>query len=152
MKKIRSDSLSFYRGTIYAGTNPKIRIYEKVKEIKARLEKGQEITPYEKGLIKSGKSHTRFEFEIRDCKKTLKEVSENPESFASYYDRLEFFDFKENNDSGILQILYKYINRKFRNDLEKYKNHALVDEIKAKYINLVKEWFKEKEPFKKNAI
>ncbi|MBI4822820.1 MAG: hypothetical protein HY805_01125 [Nitrospirae bacterium] len=40
VNKIRSDTFSFYKGTLYAGSNPKIRIYEKVKEIKARLKKG----------------------------------------------------------------------------------------------------------------
>ena len=147
VKRIRPESLSFYKGTIYAGSDPKIRIYEKVNEIKARVKKGYEITGYEKRLLESGKSHTRFEIQIRNPKKKLKEISESPESLASYYDRLEFFDFKENGDSGILQILYKYINRKFRDELEKYRNHSIVTEIKDKYVNEVKEWFEHKEPF-----
>jgi len=60
IKNIRTDSLSFYKGTIYVGYNPKIRIYEKVKEIKERVKKGFEITEYERGLLESGKSYTRF--------------------------------------------------------------------------------------------
>jgi len=147
IKRIRTESLSFYKGTIYAGTNPKIRIYEKLREIKDRLKKGYEITAYEQSLVESSKSHTRFEIQIRNARKTLHGVTDDPASFASYYDRLEFFDFKENGDRGVLQILYKYINRKFRDELEKYKNHSIVTEIKDTYVNGVKEWFKYQEPF-----
>ncbi len=79
--------------------------------------------------------------------KTLKAISDDPAIFASYYDRLEFFDFKESGDCGVLQIIYKYINRRFRDELEKYKNHSIVAEIKEKYVNEVKEWVEHKEPF-----
>ena len=64
VERIRAESLSFFKGTIYAGSNPKIRIYNKVEEIKARLRKGVEITDYEKGLVESGKIYTRFEVQI----------------------------------------------------------------------------------------
>jgi hypothetical protein len=40
IRNIRLESLSFFKGTIYAGSDPKIRIYDKVKEIKARLYRG----------------------------------------------------------------------------------------------------------------
>ena len=140
IKRIRSDSLSFYKGTIYAGSDPKIRIYDKTKEIKSRLKKKYDITEYEKGLLESEYSYTRFEIQIRNVKKTLKEIIDDPASFASYYDRLEIFDFQDNEGSGILQILYKYINRKFRKELEQYKNNGVVNEIKDQYIDSVTRW------------
>ncbi len=148
VKNIRSTSLSFYRGTIYAGSDPKIRIYDKTQEIKSRLKKGFQITDYEKELLGTGKSHTRFEIQIRSVKKNLQEILTNPESFASHYDRLQFFDFQTNGDSGVLQVLYKYINRKFRAELEKYCDNALVEKIKDKYIAGVQNWLNEAvEPF-----
>jgi hypothetical protein len=148
IKKIRSDSLSFYKGTIYAGSDPKIRIYEKTKEIKSRLKKGYKITDYEKKLLASGNSYTRFEIQIRNVKKTLKEIKDDPASLASYFDRLEIFDLQKSDDIGVLQILYKYINRKFRKELEKYKNSGVVEEIKKQYIDSVTSFFNsDKEPF-----
>ena len=65
IKKIRSDSFNIFKGTIYGGSDPKIRIYDKVKEIKSRLRKNEKITEYEKGLLESGKSWTRFEIQKR---------------------------------------------------------------------------------------
>lgn len=147
IKRIRSESLHFFKGTVYAGTDPKIRIYDKVKEIKARLKKGNDITEYEKNLLESGKGYTRFEIQIRDTKKTLKEIEDDPLYFASYYDRLEVFNFNADDSSGVLQVLYKYINRKFRNELERYKDHNIIEEIKEKYRDSVNEWFSDKEPF-----
>ena len=146
VKNIRSNSLSFFKGTIYAGSDPKMRIYEKVAEIKHRLKRGYEITPYEKRLLESGKSYTRFEVQIRNVHKTLKDILDDPENFASYYDKMEFFDFT--GDSGIvLQILKKYINRKFRKELEEYKDQNIISDIKSRYVKSVSDWFEHKEPF-----
>ncbi len=148
VEKIRSASLSFYKGTIYAGTNPKIRIYDKVEEIRARLRRGAEITDYEKMLIESGNIYTRFEIQVRLSKKTLKDIAEDPESFASYFDRLQVFDFGGNDHTGVLQVRYKYINHKLRDQLEIYRNFELVKTLKDVFIKEVKLWFNpETEPF-----
>ena len=37
IKRIRADNFNVYKQTIYGGSDPKIRIYDKTKEIKARL-------------------------------------------------------------------------------------------------------------------
>jgi hypothetical protein len=146
--RIRPESLSFYRGTIYAGSDPKIRIYDKTKEIATRKNRNQPITDYERQILISEKRYTRFEIQVRTPKSTLEDIAKDPERFASYFDRLEIFDFKDNDGAGVLQTLYRYINRKFRADLEKYKNVDIVAQIKAKYLEGVKEWFDpEKEPF-----
>jgi hypothetical protein len=147
IKHIRMETFSFFKGTIYGGASPKIRIYNKVKEIKARLKKGKEISEYEKGLLESDKKWTRFEIEIKKPKKTLKDIIDNPESFASYFDRLEFFNHAGNENSGIMQIMYKNINRKFRKQLEELKDSHLVEKIKAQYIESVTKWLTPKEPF-----
>ncbi len=148
IKQVRSDSISYYKGTLYIGSDPKIRIYDKVNEIKAKIKKGKQVTRYERDLLESGNRYTRFEVQIRSVKKTLKGVIDDPASFVSYFDRLEFFDFKNNNGSGVLQVLYKYINRKFRSELEKFRDHSIVADIKDKYILSVAEWFKpHAEPF-----
>ena len=148
IRNIRLDSISFYKGTFYAGSDPKIRIYDKVKEIKARIRKGEEMTSYEKGLLESGKSYTRFEVQIRNVKKTLHEIADDPVSLAAYYDRLQFFDFQGKNDSGVLPFFYKYVNRKFRGELDKYRNNSIVDDMKGQYKESVLNWFDSgREPF-----
>jgi hypothetical protein len=47
VKGLRKDSFSIYKGTIYMGVNPKIRIYDKTKEIKARMKKDYDLTDWE---------------------------------------------------------------------------------------------------------
>lgn len=148
VERIRAESLSFFKGTIYAGTDPKFRIYNKINEIKARLRKGVEITDYEKMLVESGKIYTRFEIQIRLSKKSLKDIADDPASFSSYFDRLQVFDFGDDDQTGILQVRYKYINHKLRGELEQYRNFELVKTLKAKHIQEVMEWMHSaKEPF-----
>jgi hypothetical protein len=75
-------------------------------------------------------------------------IADDPASFASYYDRLEFFEFQDKNGAGVLQVLYKYVNRKFRNELERYRNYKIVDDIKERFMTSTMEWFKrDEEPF-----
>jgi hypothetical protein len=140
VKHIRSESLSFYKGTIYAGTDPKVRIYNKTKEIKYRIRKQGVITDYEKAILESGKEWTRFEIQIRGVKKNLQQIADDPQSLASYFD---------NGDEarGVMQHLYKLINRKNRKQLEQYKDVDLVAKIKAIYCEGVSKWFEIREPF-----
>ncbi|HXX53455.1 MAG TPA: phage/plasmid replication protein, partial [Thermodesulfovibrionales bacterium] len=147
VRNIRTDSMSLYKGTIYMGSNPKIRIYDKVKEIKGH-HKYDGVTEYERELLDSGKSCTRFEVQIRNVRKTLQDVVDDPLRFGSYFDRLEFFKLQGNNDSGVLQVLYKHMNRKFRNELEVYRDRELEALLKERYVEGVMYWFNEvKEPF-----
>ncbi|MBA4371519.1 MAG: hypothetical protein C0402_01515 [Thermodesulfovibrio sp.] len=146
--KIRSGSFSVYKGTIYAGSDPKIRVYNKIDEIKARLKRGKAITPYEQALLVSGKSYTRFEIQLRNIKRNLADIAANPQMYASQFDRLEIFDFGKNEGAGVLQTLYKYINRKFRKELEKYRDQDISSLIKNTYMDGVTGWFdSSKEPF-----
>ena len=147
VKHIRSESFQVYKGTIYAGTDPKIRIYDKVAEIKHRKKKGYEITEYEKGLLDSGKNWTRFEIQLRGVKRNLREVVDDPFSFASYFDRLEIIKNNGEETHGIMQFLYRFVNRKFRKEIEALKNNELVEQLKDIYQSSVTEWIGEKEPF-----
>jgi len=147
IKKIRFDSFNIFKGTIYGGSDPKIRIYDKVKEIKSRLRKNEKITEYEKGLLESGKSWIRFEFQIRRPKMTLQDLKNDPVRLASYFDRLEFLKLESNEPHGIMQFIYRLINRKYRKQIEQLKDNDIVEKIKERYISDVTEWFKEKEPF-----
>jgi hypothetical protein len=147
VKHIRSESFQVYKGTIYAGTDPKIRIYDKVKEIKARKKNGRDITEYEQALLDSGKNWTRFEIQIRGAKKNLREVLNDPFSFVSYFDRMEIIKNSGDDTHGIMQFLYRFINRKFRKEIESLKNNDLIEVIKDIYISSVTEWLREKEPF-----
>lgn len=138
----RADNLSLYKGSIYVGSNPKIRIYDKPKEIKSRIKKGWAVTDYEKGLVESGKIVTRFEIEMKNMQLPLAKLETEAYQLSSWFDRLQIFKFPDNDGSGVLQTLYKYINRKFRAELEQYRDLVLVEEIKAKYQAGLKEWFK----------
>jgi len=147
VKNIRDESLSFYKGTIYAGTDPKIRIYNKIAEIKNRIRKHKEITAYEQHLLDSGKEYTRFEIQKRTDNLNLKKLTENFEELSSYFDRIEFFSLQENCSCSVMQFLYKQINRKFRNNLECFKNLQIIPDLKDRYIKSAREWFSLKEPF-----
>jgi hypothetical protein len=147
VKNIRTQTFNVFKGTIYAGNDPKVRIYNKVKEIKARLRKDTEITYYERGLLDSGKDWTRFEIQIRSIKKNLKEIADDPLSLASYFDKLEFIKTNGEETHGIMQFIYRFINRKFRKQIEELKDSDLIEKIKATYKSNVLDWFREKEPF-----
>ena len=147
IKRIRADNFNVHKGTIYGGTDPKIRIYDKTKEIKARLKKKNGITQYEKELLETGKSWIRFEIQIRNVKMTLQDLVNNPASLSSYFDRLEFLRVDGNESDGVMQFMYRLINRKHRKEMEYLKNTDLVEKIKAVYISNVLKWFAEKEPF-----
>ena len=143
----RIHNFSVINGTIYAGSNPKFRIYDKVKEIKSRIKKGERITKYEKGLLESGKSYVRFEVEIRNVKKNLQTLKDDPLSLVQYFDRLEFFKLDAIEPCGIMQYMYPLVNRKFRKQLEEFNDVDLVERIKAQCKKSLIEWFREKEPF-----
>lgn len=148
VKRIRSDNFNFYKGTIYAGSNPKIRIYDKVKEIKARLVKDGNITAYENELLISGDVYTRFEIQARPEKSNFKAVLDDTEALVSYFDRLEMFNYPGNEASGVMQILYGLINRKNRKQLDQYRDMHIVEKIKEFFLVSLNNWLKPAEdPF-----
>ncbi len=140
----RRDSVGLYKGTIYIGSNPKIRIYDKIKEIKARARKGGDVTDCELEMLSSGKQITRFEIQIRGYKGTLKDVVNNPVGLASYFDKLQFYDMKDDEkiaSMGGLQRLMSRIPRKYRVEYETFRNEEIQAQIRNNYISSVKEWF-----------
>ena len=47
-----------------------------------------------------------------------------------------------------MQFIYKKINRKFRKDLERFKNLEIIQELKNRYIESTAKWFSsDTEPF-----
>ncbi|MFZ3136720.1 MAG: hypothetical protein WA126_04915 [Thermodesulfovibrionales bacterium] len=133
--------------TIYAGKNPKVRIYNKLNEIKNRIKKDLKVAEGEKTLLESFKDLTRFEVAISRPKINIRQLKENPLGLVSYFDRLNFIELSCSNPCGVMQIMYKQVNRKFRKQLEALRNVNLVAQIKETYISDVTEWFKEREPF-----
>jgi hypothetical protein len=147
IKRIRTDNFNVYKETIYGGTDPKIRIYDKTEEIKVRLKKKNGITQYEKELLETGKSWIRFEIQIRNIKMTLQDMVNNATSLSSYFERLEFLRLDGNESQSVMQFMYRLINRKYRKEMEHFKNNDLVEKIKGVYISNTSKWFAEKEPF-----
>jgi len=133
--------------TIYAGKNPKVRIYNKLAEIRYRLKKNKKVTEGEEGLLESYKDLTRFEVAVSRPKINLKQLKENPVCLASYFDKLNFIQISCSNPCGVMQVMYKQVNRKFRKQIESLLNTPLLDKIKEAYTTEVIHWFDLKEPY-----
>jgi hypothetical protein len=140
----RRDSVSIIKNsTIYIGSNPKIRIYDKIKEIKYRLKKGWDISEENKEMLLSGKEFTRFEIQIRGFKGTLKYIIDDPVGLVSYFDRIQFYNFEDDEkiaSMGGLQLLMSKIPRKKRIEFEKFRDKDLESHIRNNYITSVKDW------------
>jgi len=145
----RRDSLNIYKGTIYIGSNPKIRIYDKTKEIKYRKRKRCEIPEWEKDIIASGKQITRFEIKLSKFNGCLKDVENDPVSLVSHFDRIRFYDFEDKEKigsmAGGLYFLMTKIHRKLRTKLDEFRSQELETMMKENYIESVQEWFQRKE-------
>lgn len=141
----RRESMSLYKGsTIYIGTNPLIRIYDKAKEIKSRERKGLKLTAWEEEILKSGKQITRIEVQIRNTKRTLKDIVDDPCALVDYFDKINFYDFEADETitaMGGLQILLSRIPRKHKKEFERFKSDALKEMLRENFITSLKKWF-----------
>ena len=142
----RRDGISLYKGsTLYIGKNPLIRVYDKRKEVKARLKKGKDVTDYEKGLVESNDEVTRFEIEIRPSGLSLKDVVDDPAALASHFDRFRFYNFEDEGkiaSLGGLQFLMSQMRREKKAAFERYKDSDLEILVKESFISSVASWFK----------
>ncbi|MGP0628667.1 hypothetical protein ACTRW9_03075 [Nitrospina sp. 32_T5] len=150
----RRESVSFYKGnSIYIGSNPKIRIFNKAQQIKTKALKGKRIPELEKAMLNSNKSITRFSIEIKNYKGTLQELANEPKELASYFDRFKFYNFEEIepiNRMGGFQILMSKIRREHRKSLEQFKDKDLEKLIRKNFLDSLLPWFKE--PKKKSIL
>lgn len=141
----RRESMSLYKGsTIYIGTNPLIRIYDKAKEIKSRERKGLKLTAWEEEILKSGKQITRIEVQIRNTKRTLKDIVDDPCALVDYFDKINFYDFEADETitaMGGLQILLSRIPRKHKKEFERFKSDALKEMLRENFITSLNKWF-----------
>ncbi len=147
VKRIRLSTFSIIKGTIYAGTNPKVRIYNKLKEIEDRMKGGKRVTEDEKGLLELYKVLTRFEIAIGSPGMNLNELREKATSLVSYFDRLDFIQATCDSPCGVMQYMYRQMNRKFRQEIEELKDKDFVEKIKNTYSSGVDKWFEQNEPF-----
>jgi hypothetical protein len=145
VKGIRN--FSIIGDTIYAGRNPKVRVYNKLNEIEYRIKKNLRVTEDEIKLLELHSDLTRFEVEMHRPKLNLKELKENPVRLAFYFDRLSFIQMSCSSPCGVMQIMYKQVNRKFRKQLEALQDMKLLEKIKETYISDVIQWFASEEPF-----
>jgi len=120
LKGSRRDSLRTSFGSIYLGKNPMTRIYDKLNELKHREKEGAELTEWEKQILKDEKHITRFEVEIKRPGLDLEQLAKDPESLVSYLERLDFYDFEDDENicaAGGLQFLLRNTTRSFRKAL-----------------------------------
>ena len=101
-------SFRIIEDTIYAGKNPKTRVYNKLNEIRHRLKKGQKVSESEKGLLDAHKELTRFEVAISKPKINLQQLKDDPLRLVSYFDKLSFVKFGCSNPCGVMQAMYKH--------------------------------------------
>ncbi|MCF8721773.1 hypothetical protein [Nitrospina gracilis] len=143
----RRESVSFYKGnSIYIGSNPKIRIFNKTQQIKRKALKGKQISELEKEILNSNKSITRFSIEIRNYKGTLYDITKSPKQLTSYFDRFKFYNFEEIepiNRMGGFQILMSKIRREHRKSLAQFKDKDLEKLIRKNFLDSLLPWFKE---------
>ena len=139
-------SFRIIEDTIYAGKNPKVRVYNKLNEIKYRLKKNKKVTEEEKSILESHEELTRFEIAISRPKISLQQLIDNPIRFVSYFDKLTFMKNTCSNPCGVMQAMYKQVNRKFRKQMELLQDMELLEKIKSTYISDVIQWFNH-EPF-----
>jgi len=147
VKRIRLSTFRIIKGTIYAGANPKSRIYNKLKEIEDRMKGGKRVTEEEKGLLELYKVLTRFEIAIGSPGMNLSELREKATSLVSYFDRLEFIRATCDSPCGVMQYMYRHMNRKFRQEVAELKDKDFVEKIKNTYSSGVDKWFEQNEPF-----
>lgn len=150
----RRESVSFYKGnTIYIGTNPKIRIFNKTSQLLNKFAKKGNLTENEMNMM-NGKPLTRFSIEIGNLKMNLMELENNSKELASYFDRFRFYNFEDDkniNRMGGFQLLMSKIRREHRKSLEKYKDKKLERLIKKNFKSSINQWFK-KEKKEKNTF
>lgn len=141
----KRESMSIYKGsTIYIGTNPLIRIYDKTKEIKSRERKSLQLTDWEEEILKSGKQITRVEIQLRNTKRSLKDIVDDPCALVDHFDKINFYDFEADETiaaMGGLQILLSRIPRKHRKEFERFKSDDLKKTLRDNFITSLKEWF-----------
>lgn len=144
----RRESVSFYKGnTIYIGSNPKIRIFDKSQQIKKKSSKRKRLSELESQILKSSKSITRFSIEIGNFQGTLQNLANNPKQLASYFDRFKFYDFESDdliNRLGGFQILMSKIRREHRRSFERFKQKDLELILKRSFVSNLTHWLKEK--------
>ncbi len=147
LKGSRRDSLRTSYGSIYLGKDPMTRIYDKLNELKHRENKGDELTEWEKQILKEEKHITRFEVEIKRPGLDLEQLAKDPESLVAYLERLDFYDFEDDENicaAGGLQFLLRNTTRSFRKALGEFRVEALKQQIREKYLEGVATWFDNK--------
>jgi hypothetical protein len=144
VKGLRRDSLGTYKGTIYMGVNPKIRIYDKLKEIKYRKKEKYELTDWEEQVLKEEKQITRFEVQVARPDIDLEMLVKDPASLVSNFERLEFFNFEDDENIsavGGLQVLLRNTYRTFKKSLYEFKDERIKQLIKEDYLAGIATWF-----------
>jgi hypothetical protein len=151
----RRESVSFYKGnTLYIGSNPKIRIFNKSKQVLNKVAKGKPLSKVEKAILKGNWQLTRFSIEIRNFGRSLQDIANDPNKLVSYFDRFKFYNFEDDGiipKLGGLQILMSKIRREHRKAFQEFRDKDLEKLIRKNFLSSINQWFKE-EKKKKNTF
>jgi len=150
----RRDSVSIIKGsTIYIGANPKIRIYDKTKEIKSRNRRKKKrsmpisLPEWDQAILDSGKQVTRFEIQARNYRASLIDLKSNYKNLVTYFDRIKFYNFEDDGKIASifgLQLLMSKIPRKIRSTFERFRDSGLERLIRENFTASLKAWFEGK--------
>ncbi|MBI4822819.1 MAG: hypothetical protein HY805_01120 [Nitrospirae bacterium] len=78
----------------------------------------------------------------------LQDVLDNPESIASYFDRIDIFGFNGDEITGVMQFIFSLMGRKSRIELKRHIDNDIKAEMKKRFIASHSEWLKTPdEPF-----
>jgi|GEM_PF-2089880 len=144
----RRESVSFYKGnTIYIGSNPKIRVFNKTNQLMRKVANRKELAKWEQDTLKKNESITRFSIEIRNFGMNLQDIADNLKQLVSYFDRFKFYNFEDEGtipQLGGLQILLSKIRREHRKALQEFRDKDLEKLIRENFISSINQWFKKK--------
>lgn len=151
----RRESVSFYKGnTIYIGSNPKIRIFNKTNQLMKKVANRKKLSKWERDILQEKKPVTRFSIEIRNSGMNLQDIADHPKKLVSYFDRFKFYNFEDDgmiSKLGGLQILMSKIRREHRKAFQKFRDKELEKLIRRNFFSSIEQWFK-KEKKKKNKF
>ena len=126
------ERFSIYKGTIYNGENPRLKIYDKNKEILFRKGKGLPVTEQEEKMLASGLNYTRFEISIKNFSWSMKELKKDYSELVYIFDRIQFFDI---TGYTLLQSAISNFSRPAKEKIKSLENNKLFFDAKENFKN-----------------
>jgi hypothetical protein len=143
----RVHSYNVYKGTIYAGSDPKYRIYDKRAEIRSREQMGKNLSVYDKRILQE-KICTRFEIQVKKgCECSLGTLPVALDKLLNNFNNLNVYNYPDIEKSPFFQTLYSGYPRKFRERLSEFWSGRFVEDLKARCKSGISAWLSGSEEY-----